>query len=136
MIDRTAVDSSAIVAIINREPEARQYAAAITDGEAIIGWPTVLEIRLWLLRRPYQTTHWLDDFLAEPGTRIVPFGGEQERIAAKACAAFGKGRHPAGLSFGDCMAYAVAMHERVPLLFKGHDFSKTDVAIHPASVLA
>ncbi len=131
-----AIDSSAVVAIINREPEARQLAAAMIGAHAIIGWPTVFEVRLWLLRRPRQTTNWLDDLLTDPDTEVVPFGQEHERIAAHASATFGKGLHPAALNFGDCMAYAVAAVEGAPLLFKGTDFGKTDIAVHPASVLA
>lgn len=136
MIPQVAVDSSAIVAIINREAEAGSFLAALADVPVICGWPTVVEVRLWLARRPGHTTHWLDDFLANPATEMVPFGQEHEQVAARASAIYGRGRHAAGLNFGDCMAYAVAMRAGVPLLFKGGDFGKTDVAIHPASVLA
>jgi ribonuclease VapC len=48
-------------------------------------------------------------------------------LATEAYRTFGKGRHPAGLNFGDCFSYALATSERVPLLFKGEDFSQTDV---------
>lgn len=134
MNDRLSVDSSAIVAIVNREPEARSLAAALVDVEAVVGWPTILEVRLWLARRPSHTTLWLDHFLARRSTKLVPFDGAHERLATAANAAFGKGRHAANLNFGDCMAYAIAMRENLPLLFKGADFGQTDVVVHPASV--
>jgi len=132
---RIAVDSSAIVAVINREPEAPQLAGAMIDVEVVVGWPTILEIRLWLLRRPRQTTNWLDSLLTDPDTHIVSFGREHERFAAAAGAIYGRGRHPAALNYGDCMAYAVAKSADAPLLFKGSDFGQTDVSVHPASVL-
>jgi len=69
---------------------------------------------------------------------IVPvaFDGALERIAAEAFSMFGKGRHPAKLNFGDCMAYAVAKARDLPLLFKGGDFGLTDVRIHEVSVIS
>ena len=73
--------------------------------------------------------------LAEPTIACVAFDGAVEPYAVQAFDLFGKGRHPARLNFGDCMAYAVAKHLDLPLLFKGGDFGKTDIAIHPASVI-
>jgi ribonuclease VapC len=59
----------------------------------------------------------------------MPFDNEQAHIARDAFARFGKGRHPAGLNFGDCAAYALAIAEAEPLLFKGTDFGETDVEV-------
>ncbi len=61
--------------------------------------------------------------------RIVPFTDKQARIARRAFLLYGRGRHPAGLNFGDCMAYALAKETGEELLFKGADFGLTDVAI-------
>jgi ribonuclease VapC len=70
----------------------------------------------------------IDLLLDRLRARVSPFGEAQARAAADAFLHYGKGRHPAGLNFGDCMAYAVAQTERAPLLFNGDDFAKTDVA--------
>jgi ribonuclease VapC len=62
---------------------------------------------------------------------IAPFTESQARLAREAFKRYGKGRHPAKLNFGDCMAYALAMETGDELLFKGSDFSETDVAVAP-----
>lgn len=69
----------------------------------------------------------LDAFLKDADLQIVPFDAEQASIARLAYRLFGKGRHPAGLNFGDCASYALAKSADEPLMFKGDDFSKTDV---------
>ena len=63
------------------------------------------------------------------GARVVPFTEPHARLATDAFLRYGKGRHPAGLNFGDCMAYAVAQAEGAPLLFTGGDFARTDVEV-------
>ena len=68
-----------------------------------------------------------DAFFRRAGIVIEPVTEEQAHAARQAYADFGKGRHPAGLNFGDCFAYALAKLTREPLLFKGRDFSKTDI---------
>ena len=73
----------------------------------------------------------LDLLLARSGMEIVPFTELQARIAREAFRKYGKGRHPAQLNFGDCMAYAVAIETGEDLLFKGNDFSQTDAAVAP-----
>ncbi|MGI9451559.1 MAG: type II toxin-antitoxin system VapC family toxin, partial [Geminicoccaceae bacterium] len=70
----------------------------------------------------------LDNFILRGQIQTVPFDAEQADIARLAFRRFGKGRHPAGLNFGDCAAYALACSRGEPLLFKGEDFSKTDIA--------
>ena len=70
----------------------------------------------------------LDNFILRGQIQTVPFDAEQADIARLAFRCFGKGRHPAGLNFGDCAAYALASSRGEPLLFKGEDFSKTDIA--------
>ena len=75
----------------------------------------------------------IDTFCSGLGVRVVPFGPDEYRHAAAAFRRYGKGRHPARLNFGDCMAYAVSKATGEPLLFKGVDFANTDVERHPAS---
>lgn len=69
----------------------------------------------------------LDNLLDELGIELVPFDEPQARESQRAFIRFGKGRHPAGLNFGDCISYALARSMGLPLLFKGDDFAKTDV---------
>lgn len=137
MNDRVALDSSALVAILNAEPEEARFETVIDCAPLVIGWPTILETRIWCLRHStLERQRWLDDLIGDPRTLAVPFDEALEQRAHQAYASFGKGRHPAKLNFGDCMAYAVARQYDLPLLFKGGDFGQTDVRVHPASVLA
>jgi ribonuclease VapC len=69
----------------------------------------------------------LDLYLHKLDIEVVAFTPRQVNLARKAYRRFGKGRHPAGLNFGDCMAYALARDTGEPLLFKGNDFTRTDV---------
>ncbi len=71
----------------------------------------------------------LDAFLTHPKTEIVAVDKEQYQAARAAFTAYGKGRHPAGLNYGDLFSYALAKTRALPLLFKGEDFSKTDVMV-------
>jgi len=132
-----AIDSSALVAVLNLEPDGKGFAETLIESSAIIGAPTVLKVRIWCLRQLGRSGDpWLEDWLDRRSTRVVPFDAGLERLAASAYDRFGKGRHPAALNFGDAMTYAVAMHHDAPLLFKGRDFGKTDVRVHPASAVA
>jgi len=70
----------------------------------------------------------LDAFIRKSGAEVVPFDLPQLRLAQEAYRRFGKGRHPAGLNFGDCMSYALAHACDEPLLFKSEGFSRTDIA--------
>lgn len=69
----------------------------------------------------------IDVFIRTAGIAIEPITVEHGHVARQAFLDFGKGRHPAGLNFGDCFAYALAKTTGEPLLFKGRDFSKTDI---------
>jgi ribonuclease VapC len=90
-------------------------------------------MRIVCIRQIDGDTRLLDRFLLSELTETVAFDGVLEAIAADAFDRFGKGRHPAGLNFGDCIAYALAKSRNLPLLFKGNDFSRTDILAHPAS---
>lgn len=134
MSSPVAVDSSALIAIFKAEPEKDRFLQALENARLLVGAPTLLEARIWCLRRRVQIyLDWLEDFSS--GIELVPFDRSLEQVAASAYARFGKGLHPATLNYGDAMAYAVAVHHDAPLLFKGGDFGLTDVRIHPASVV-
>lgn len=131
------VDSSAVVAILLREREGLAFIDALASARtAIVGAPSLLEVQIVLLREyPDTVEAELERFLSTFDVTVVPFGPEEYRHAAEAFRLYGKGRHPARLNFGDCMAYAVSKATGQPLLVKGDDFAKTDVTRHPASAL-
>ncbi|OYX83543.1 MAG: VapC toxin family PIN domain ribonuclease [Azorhizobium sp. 35-67-5] len=123
-----AVDTSALAAIALAEPERQAFSECIARQGAIIGAPTLLELSLVLTPRlRADASIFIDGLLAVPGIRAVAFDLVQFRLAAEAFSRFGKGRHAAGLNFGDCLSYAVAQAHGLPLLFKGNDFIHTDV---------
>ena len=123
------IDSSAIVAILRLEPEASRFSRLISrsDSRRIAG-PNLLEITMVMSNQFGEASIVLvDGFLASAGIDIIPFTAEHAAVARQAFLRYGKGRHPAGLNFGDCIAYATARLEMMPLLFKGDDFRHTDV---------
>lgn len=137
MKERLAIDSSVLIAIMNEEPEANIFQSAITNVVRVVGWPTIFEVRIWTMRRGKDDMRqWLARFASFNATECVAFDDVHERHARVAFERYGKGRHPAALNFGDCMAYAVARQSGLPLLFKGRDFNLTDIDIHPASAIA
>jgi ribonuclease VapC len=125
-----ALDTSAIVAIALDEDEAETFDRAIASEEALIGAPTLLETRLILMRRmPGFAAEFLRTFVSPAAINPVPFTFDMYQSAAQAFERYGKDHgHPAQLNFGDCMAYAVAKHYDVPLLYKGRNFARTDIA--------
>ena len=123
------VDSSAILAILLREPDANRYEDAIADG-----WPrrmsaaALLEATMVVEGRGGSTAgDELDALLERARIELVPVTPEQAQVARQAWRRFGKGNHPAALNFGDCFAYALASVTGEPLLYKGQDFALTDV---------
>jgi ribonuclease VapC len=129
-----AVDTSVLVAVLKEEPEAERFSQLLSTARWMIGWPSLLETRIWTLRnRNTGDLSWLNLILTDDRVEKVAFNRDLERLAGGAYRVFGKGFHPAQLNYGDCMAYAVAKHHELPLLFKGEDFSMTDVLIHPDS---
>jgi ribonuclease VapC len=123
------IDSSALMAILLREPEAGSFATAIaTATERYASAVTVLETGIVLANvRGQSVIHELDKMIMSAGIQIVPFDAGQSLIARHAYEKFGRRRHPASLNFGDCAAYALAKSLNQPLLFKGSDFTLTDV---------
>ncbi len=123
------LDSSAIVAILAREPESESMALAIeNDPVILVSAATMLETELVLTRWfGDDVEQELDAFVSAATADVVAFDIAQCRIAAQAYRRFGKGRHQASLNYGDCMSYALAKATQEPLLFKGNDFSQTDI---------
>ena len=125
------VDSSAVVAVLLRQPGHEAMLERIAqEPRAGIGAPTlaetgvVLAARLGIAGRTI-----LARFLQESGLVVIPFGEEHWSVAVDAYLRFGKGRHPAALNFGDCLAYATARLADEPLLCLGDDFAKTDLVL-------
>jgi ribonuclease VapC len=127
------VDSSAVMAVLRREAEAAAFAAAIEQAEVrLISAANVLDLGMVAESRGRAGARELDDFLERSRFEIVPFDAEQAALARDAFRRFGKGRHPARLNFGDCIAYALSKASGEPLLFKGGDFARTDVDVYAA----
>ena len=127
------VETSAVLAILLEEPEAAEFAQLIEDDPMpLISAASVFEAGIVLLSRygPDARSD-LQEFLAQGGLQVEPVTAEQADLALEAYQRFGKGRHPAGLNFGDCFAYALCKATGQPLLFKGQDFSLTDIATVP-----
>ena len=123
------LDSSAIVAILLRQPAAERLLAAMSEAEVVgVGVPTLVESSIVISARLGPEARTLPlDFAREGGVELIPFRDEHLAAAIDAFHRFGKGRHAASLNFGDCMAYAVAHVAAQPLLFVGNDFAKTDI---------
>ena len=125
------VDTSAIAAIVFQEPgHAEIIAKLVGASHAGIGTPTLAEAGIVLTARLKKDGRsLLLRFLQEFDITQVPFGEAHWREAVEGYLRFGKGRHPAGLNFGDCMTYATARLAKRPVLCVGVDFSKTDIPV-------
>jgi ribonuclease VapC len=123
------LDTSALVAVLYREADADFYIRIIHDADhCVISAGSFLELSIVIEGQiGAEALRQCDMFLRRAGIVIEPFTVEQAHIARQAFHDFGKGRHPAGLNFGDCFAYALAKFTGEPLLFKGEDFKKTDI---------
>jgi ribonuclease VapC len=124
------IDSSALVAILADEPERARFIDAIeADEMRLMSAATFVEVSIVIEGRYGAAgSRYLDVFIDRAAIEIVPVDEEQAREARRGFTAFGKGRHPAGLNFGDCFSYALASVLGEPLLFKGEDFPRTDVS--------
>jgi len=123
------IDTSALVAILLGEPEAESFALAIAgDPKRLLSAFSALEAALVMEAKKGESAgRELDLLLHQARIEIVPVTAELFEIARSAWRKYGKGRHPAGLNIGDCCSYALAKFAGEPLLFKGNDFSQTDV---------
>lgn len=126
------VDTSALVAILQNEPERRLFNEAIEMAERrAMSVASFVEASMIVeARYGADGIRDLDLFIAKAGIELVAVDADQAHIARAAFRDYGKRRHPAGLNFGDCFAYALAKLLDVPLLFKGNDFALTDVATY------
>lgn len=124
------VDTSAVIAILRDEPDADRYVAALAAAaEPRMSAATYLEAAIVVdVNRDAVLSGRFDDLVSQAELRIEPVTEQQAQLARQAYRNFGKGSgHPADLNYGDCFAYALARATGDPLLFKGNDFSQTDV---------
>ena len=123
------VDTSALLAILQAEPESRRLAEAIESvSQPTISVVSFVEASIVLdARHGAEGRDRLDRVIRESRMEIAPVDFEQAQLAREAFRDFGKGRHPARLNFGDCFVYALARQRGEPLLFKGDDFTRTDI---------
>jgi ribonuclease VapC len=123
------LDSSPLVAILAGEPDAELYIQAISRAPRCrMSAGTFIELSIVVESQfPVEVLRQCDALFRRVGIVIEPVTVEHAHLARQAFHDFGKGRHPAGLNFGDCFAYALAIHTGEPLLFKGNDFSQTDI---------
>jgi len=122
-------DSTALVALLLREAEAERFARAIAaDPRRLISVFNWLETAIVIEAKKGEAgARELDLLLHRSQIEIVAMNPDQSEIARTAWRVYGKGNHPAGLNIGDCCAYALAKYSGEPLLFKGEDFSQTDI---------
>lgn len=123
-----ALDASALLAIVLEEPEGASFLEFISTRDAIIGAPTRLEAEISAMSRGgAPALRVFRRIVSLPTVEVVSFSDEHVDVAYAAFEQYGRGRHPAKLNFGDCMAYAVAKLANAPLLYKGGDFALTDI---------
>ena len=127
------IDTSALVAILEQKPEAERIARTlVATSERMLSAANLLEVGIVMqVRRGDDGARDLDLLLAKLKVEIIPFTARQTDIARKAFRHYGRGRHAAGLNFGDCFAYALAKDQSAALLFKGDDLAQTDVMVAP-----
>lgn len=129
------IDTSVIVALLAREPEAVDFAERISNAKAkftsgLVILEASMRLSTMLDLDPVLVESRIRMLLAEAEIGIIPLDGPIATEAVVAFAAYGKGRgHPAQLNLADCMSYACARLQNMPLLFKGNDFSKTDILV-------
>jgi len=123
------IDTSAALAILLDEPEREAFRSLVANApERRMSSVSFFEAAVVLFaRRGQPAVADLDLWIEAAAIEIVPFTAEHARIARRAYDVYGKGRHPAGLNFGDCASYALAAASAEPLLFKGNEFSQTDI---------
>ena len=124
------IDTSALVALLGMEPEAARIAQAIeADPVRLLSAAALLESAIVIESRQGEfAARELDLLLAKAGVQVEAVTAEQAEVARQAWRRFGKGRHAAGLNYGDCFSYALSRTSGEALLFKGGDFPLTDVA--------
>ena len=123
-----AADTSALIAVLMEEPDSQTFSDAMErDGEVLVSVATAVEFLIVALGKGDDYYRAALAMLQYPYMVLVPLDYEQALVAGEANRRYGKGRHPAGLNFGDTFAYALASTRNLPLLFKGNDFARTDI---------
>ncbi|QUD89928.1 type II toxin-antitoxin system VapC family toxin [Phenylobacterium montanum] len=127
------IDTSALMAIILKEPEADSFIERLQGAQhrytsPLVVLEAVMRLSSLLDAGVPEIKTFVGKVLAEAGVEVVPINARMADLAVEAFDRFGKGRHPARLNLADCMSYAAAKAYRTPLLYKGEDFSKTDLA--------
>jgi len=126
------LDTSAIIAILFREPEVSQILMVIEKSDSRgVGAPTLVEAGAMLFVRCGGVGPELHRFIQELSVTVIPFGDPYWQDARLAYKRYTRGRHPAKPNFGDCLSYACAGLSRQPLLCKGNNFSQTDLELVP-----
>jgi ribonuclease VapC len=123
------IDTSAVLAILQDEPERRRFNEAI-EAAAIVRMSTASYVETSIIveaRFGAEGLQTFDRFIEVAGIELEAVDAKQARTARAAYSSYGKGRHQARLNFGDCFSYALAWVLGEPLLFKGDDFSRTDI---------
>jgi len=123
------IDTSALIAILLGEPETKAFSSLISsDPKRLISVFSALETSIVIESRKGEAGGLeLDLLLHRVQIEIISMNPEQFELARSAWRIYGKGQHPAGLNLGDCCSYALSKYSGEPLLFKGNDFSKTDI---------
>jgi ribonuclease VapC len=123
------IDSSALLAILQNEPERRAFNESIEAAEQVLlSTATFVEISMIVESRlGADGVRDLELFIAKARIKLIPVDEEQAHLAVHAFRRYGEGRHAAALNFGDCFAYALARALADSLLFKGNDFAQTDI---------
>lgn len=127
---RIAVDTSALLSILQGEPDAEQFEQALfqSTGDAAITAANLLEAMIVIeARNPDAGAQDLRALIEIFAITVEPVTQDLAELGFRAWKRFGKGRHPAALNYGDCFSYALSKHVDAPLLFKGDDFTQTDV---------
>jgi ribonuclease VapC len=129
------IDTSALLAILQDAPERRRFSEALESSDTrLISAASFVETSM-IIESRYGSdgVRDLDLLMSKAAIVVETVDAEQAHLARQAFRQYGKGRHPAGLNFGDCFSYALARFAAEPLLFKGKDFSRTDVECHQES---
>ncbi len=124
------IDSSALIAVLRREPDADVLLRAMADlGPCLLSSVSLLETSMVLADRTGGRAAWqgLDALLLRAQVEVVSHDAAVAEEARSTFLRFGKGRHPAALNSGDCASYALAKTRRLSLLFKGDNFARTDL---------
>lgn len=123
------LETSALVAILRRESDAPRLTLRISEAvRIVVPAPVLLEASMVMAGQVGpEGLALIDAYLARIAAEVLPFTATHAAAARDAFLRYGKGRHPAALNFGDCMSYAVAKVEGLPLLYVGDDFGRTDL---------